>query len=85
MNEIELFVAAAAIPVEAEREAFLDARCAGDSTLRQRLARLLEAHFHSSPLLDSPTAPAAPPSDTEQTASERSCETPGTLIAGRYK
>ena len=53
MNEEDLFHQACARPA-AERSAFLDEACAGDSKLRQRLQTLIEAHESGSNLLDRP-------------------------------
>ena len=68
MNEIELFTAALAISNPAKRALWLDARCAGDHVLKQRLERLLAAAAASgNPLDDNPrddpgvTLPTPPP------------------------
>ena len=55
MNEIELFTAALAITDPAQRAAWLDAQCAGDHALRQRLEHLLAADAAAgNPLDDNP-------------------------------
>jgi WD40 repeat protein len=52
MNEESLFAAALDIPNAAERRAFLDEACAGDSRLRQRVERLLLADEQARGILD---------------------------------
>jgi serine/threonine protein kinase/tetratricopeptide (TPR) repeat protein len=56
MDEQSLFIEALEKHDPAERAAFLDQRCAGDSALRQRLERLLQHHRHADDFLESPTA-----------------------------
>ena len=80
MNELDLFTAALAIPNSAERNAFLDRECAGNFPLRERLAKLVEAHLQSHPLLDQPV-----PAGLGQTQAFIPSEQPGAIIAGRYK
>lgn len=57
--EEALFASALAKPA-AERAAWLDAACAGDAALRQRLEALLAAHEQTCPALDSPPPAARP-------------------------
>src|SRR5262249_56984949 len=52
MNEESLFAAALEKPTPAERRAFLDAACSGDTTLRERLDRLLAADGETSGILE---------------------------------
>ena len=59
MNEHDLFTEALNRTDPAERAAFLDQSCAGNSELRRRLEELLAGHAESrSPLDRSPVAPA---------------------------
>src|SRR5262249_54033344 len=81
MNEESLFAAALQKAGAAERRAFLDDACAGDSRLRQRLERLLAADAETRGVLDDGRDAAAvlgayhpqPPLAAEQ------------LFAGRFK
>src|SRR5262245_39859566 len=50
--EESLFAAALGGATAAERRAFLDGACAGDSALRQRVERLLAAHDKTLGILD---------------------------------
>jgi tetratricopeptide (TPR) repeat protein len=87
----ELFLAALAV-APAGRPAWLERECSGDAELRRRVELILAAHDTPQSLLDR-LAPAADPpggatdavagEETERAEVER--ETPGTLLAGRYK
>src|SRR6266851_9819478 len=78
MNEETLFHQALAKP-HAERGAFLDAACGGDSTVRQRVEVLLHAHANPGSFLG---APAHALSETVDQSPLQ--ERPGTVI-GPYK
>ncbi len=54
MSEETIFVTALEKAVPAERDAYLDAACAGDPELRRRVESLLRAHQQSGDLLDPP-------------------------------
>ena len=54
MSEESIFVAALEKPEPAERAAYLEAACAGDSDFRRRVEALLRAHEQSGDLLDPP-------------------------------
>jgi hypothetical protein len=87
MNEESLFVAALEKSTASEREAFLEAACAGDVALRQRVELLLAAHDKTLGILDQT---AGPPGWTEITASPAPGDVPageraGALVAGRYR
>ena len=88
MNEESLFVAALEKPTAAERHAFLEFACAGDSGLRQRVELLLAAHDKTRGMLD---ASARPTGWTEVAAEltpgsvRHAAELVGTTIADRYK
>ncbi len=58
MSERDLFIAALQIEDAAARAAYLDAACAGDAALRQRLEVLLQAHAADS-FLEPPPAAAS--------------------------
>jgi WD40 repeat protein/serine/threonine protein kinase len=79
MNEASLFAAALEKREGAERQAFLDEACAGDTALRQRVEHLLAADRQSAGVLE--RGPAGRDlTDLYQPIAER----PGTLI-GPYK
>ncbi len=88
MNELELFAALVALNEPRERAALLNQHCAGQPDLRRRLEQLLEAHFHSNPLLDptnlDPLRNEARSIDMTADYQLR-LEQPETLVAGRYK
>src|SRR5688572_18274563 len=54
MTEETLFTEALEIPGAAERAAFLDRACAGDTALRGRVDRLLERHDPAGSFLGTP-------------------------------
>ncbi len=56
MNERSLFIAALEKDDLTERAAFLEAACAGNARLRQRLERLLQAHEQPDGFLNAPVA-----------------------------
>src|SRR4051812_48514786 len=63
MTEETLFAAALERTLATERQAFLDEACAGEVTLRRRVARLLAAHEKPRGILDRPDGPGAPDDD----------------------
>src|SRR5262245_38353298 len=73
MTEREIFAAALHLPTAAERAAYLDQACAGNSALRQRVESLLAAHGQLGSFLDLPGV-----------TTEAPAEHPGTQI-GPYK
>jgi WD40 repeat protein/serine/threonine protein kinase len=79
MNEREIFSAALDIEDPAERAAYLDRACAGDPTLRHRLAALLGAHQPASSFLERPAEGLMATLDESPVA-----ERPGTAV-GPYK
>src|SRR5437867_9778157 len=83
-REAALFALALEKPV-AERAAFLQAVCGGDSALRQRLDALLAAHDQPDELLgDNADKPAAQPTIKIEFAEEPTDEAVGQTL-GRYK
>jgi eukaryotic-like serine/threonine-protein kinase len=60
MHEEPIFAAALEKLTPAEREAYLEAACAGDAELRRRVDALLKAHEQSGDLLDQPTDALGP-------------------------
>jgi hypothetical protein len=87
MNEESLFAAALEKRTASERRAFLEAACAGDAAMRQRVERLLAAHMQTQGILEKS---ARPPDWAEITAGHdatdnASVEGAGTVIAGRYE
>ena len=90
MNERDLFISAMQIDDTAERAAYLNQACAGDTELRNRLDVLLIAYGRSSSLeelLLHAGDTSDPAADSEQTASSgdrASVEGAGTII-GPYK
>ena len=86
MNELDLFTAALAVTNSAERKAFLDRECGGNLGLRERLAKLVEAHLQSHPLLDHPLADPSITQTAEAKQQDRlAAPEAGKVIAGRYK
>jgi eukaryotic-like serine/threonine-protein kinase len=90
VNERDLFISAMQIDDSAERAAYLNQACAGDTELRNRLDVLLIAYGRSSSLDElvlHAGETSLPDSDSERTAwsGDRGCiEGPGTII-GPYK
>jgi serine/threonine protein kinase/tetratricopeptide (TPR) repeat protein len=83
MRERDIFIEALQQADPAERSAYLDAACAGDDALRQRVLQLLALHEkNESFLLDAPAPlPHAP---ANATVDQPITETAGTII-GPYK
>jgi tetratricopeptide (TPR) repeat protein/tRNA A-37 threonylcarbamoyl transferase component Bud32 len=88
MDELDLFAAAIAIPDPVERSELLEQQCAGQPELRERIDRLIEAHFKTDFVLDPPVL------DHHQSHDEvgGAIDTPpapmgaaGSIVAGRYK
>src|SRR5436190_24146189 len=77
LTEEEIFAAAIQMPL-AERLAFLDRACAGDSSLREQVAVLLAAHDKPDSLLDVPAG------NVTIDSLPRVIERPGMRV-GRYK
>jgi len=63
LNALESLYFAALEKPRAERPAFLDAACRGDTDLRARVERLLAAQPRVGGFLDAPAASAEPPAD----------------------
>src|SRR5262245_3299449 len=78
MNERDVFIAALQRETAADRLAFLDEACAGDSTVRRRVEDLLQVHRDAGSFLE------APSSQVIATRDEANGEGPGTVI-GPYK
>jgi serine/threonine-protein kinase len=88
MTEKDLFEAAIALTDPLQRAALLDRECAGRPALRARLDELLAAHGHSNPLLDQPLAgpnTMDSPGGAVKADAVTGAETPGTIVARRYK
>src|SRR5215813_13739487 len=82
-QEQELFEAARILSNPAQRAAFLDAACAGDAALHQRLAALLASESAANDFfrpLPQPRSVSPPPAVAEPAADEQI----GTIV-GRYK
>jgi serine/threonine protein kinase/tetratricopeptide (TPR) repeat protein len=87
MNERDLFMAALPIEDAAERSAYLDRACAGDTVLRQRVEALLAAFEHAGSFLQQPAADPKATSDVSPRGPSSNgdpAEDPGTVI-GSYK
>ena len=78
-NEEEIFYAAREICDDAERSAYLDEACAGDSALRSRVEALIEASGAQDTFLRAPVLDPGATLDTSPVS-----EGPGDVI-GRYK
>src|SRR5262245_49461735 len=73
-GEKEIFFEAVELHSTAERAAFLDRACAGDTALRRKVEALLASHFDPDSFMEESAAKFSP-EDTEG---------PGSII-GRYK
>src|SRR2546430_5868205 len=62
----DIFLAALERGSAEERRAYLDAACAGDASLRERIEALLSAHADAGSFLEKPPAPLTP--QNQQTA-----------------
>src|SRR5262245_31175350 len=86
MIEREIFIAALQKEDLAQRQAYLDEACAGQPELRVQVENLLRLNEGAGSFLEKPAAESADteshPNPTEQA---RPLESPGVLIAGRYK
>jgi serine/threonine protein kinase/tetratricopeptide (TPR) repeat protein len=87
MNEESLFVAALDKTSTSEREAFLEAQCAGDVALRHRVEQLLAAHLRTLGILDRSARPSSwtDVADASAPGGATVGEGVGTLIADRYR
>jgi len=65
MNDADLFADALALP-RAERAAFLDRVCGGDSQKRARMEDLLAANDEAQDFMESPAAPLLPAERSER-------------------
>src|SRR5262245_12356124 len=83
MTERDLFEAIRGLPPEG-RTAYLEAACQGDAPLRQRLRALLNKHDRASRFLEDPVFPTPPLADAP-TCPAPLPESPGLVLAGRYK
>src|SRR3989475_4919735 len=79
MQEQTIFVEALEKANPADRVAFLDQACGGDTALRQRVERLLERHQQAGSFLEAPAYGVGPTVDLPPPS-----ERPGTII-GPYK
>ncbi len=91
MVELEIFAQAISISNREERSRFLDQQCGGNAELRQRLEKLLDAHFRSQPqVVDEKVqmGPGIGPSDRAIDLSPTLDSGPsaekGMVIAGKY-
>src|SRR5262249_34850708 len=87
MNERDLFMAALQIEDAAERCAYLDRACAGETALRQRVAALLAAFEQAGGLLAQPAGDLRATADASHPGPSSGggpAEGPGTVI-GPYK
>src|SRR5947207_5659056 len=75
MQEQTIFVEALEKANPADRLAFLDQACGGDTALRQRVERLLERHQQAGSFLEAPAYGVGSTADVPPTS-----ETPGTVI-----
>jgi eukaryotic-like serine/threonine-protein kinase len=74
-----IFVAAVALPNNADRSAYVEQACGGDENLRGEVEALLRAHDRANHLLDRPV-----PANLQQTTPFSASGQHGTVIAGRY-
>jgi serine/threonine protein kinase/tetratricopeptide (TPR) repeat protein len=86
VTEREIFERALDVEDPSERAGFLDRACVDQPELRRQVDELLKAHELAGPFLDQPHPAAGVPEGTGPYASPSSPrETPGTVIAGKYK
>jgi serine/threonine protein kinase/tetratricopeptide (TPR) repeat protein len=77
MQELDIFAMAIAITDRAQRAAYLDQACAGDTALRQRLMALFQAHDQAGNFLENPAVGAcAADGSVPATHSEAAADTP---------
>ena len=76
----DLFIAALEMSDLQARQAYLDRECGDDAELRDRVVALLAAHDQPNPVVNAPLIP-----QDLTGAYEPPTETPGTIIAGKYK
>src|SRR5687768_7791688 len=81
-GERSIFIAALDLGDERERQAYLDAACAGDAVLRRRVEALLRSHDEAGTFLGTPALGEVP--TTFMTDSARSTDSSGDRI-GPYK
>src|SRR5579872_5642345 len=74
MSERSIFLGALEFEDPAERAAYLERACAGDSALRQQVEQLLNAHEHPQPFMNHPAAALV------ATVDEPISELPGMVI-----
>jgi serine/threonine protein kinase len=89
VKEQSLFAAALAIPVTADREAFLQEACAGDVALHRRMSKLLAAHTRTEGFFSENASQmvGVDPAEIEELKASQSLlagEQPGQKV-GRYK
>jgi len=88
MSDETIFTAALAISEPAERDAYLDAACAGDAALRRRVEERLQAHEGTGGFLDRPAVDrdATTPPPQPRGAPPTTLPAAGTGVRiGRYK
>jgi serine/threonine protein kinase/predicted Zn-dependent protease len=82
MNERDIYIEAVKRPDPAEREAYLDAACAGDAAMRRRIELLLAADREASAVLRAPAPPDATSQLTPPTRTLTSSEPSMPGVAG---
>jgi predicted Ser/Thr protein kinase len=81
MSERSIFVAALDIDDPTERAAYLDETCGGDTDLRQRVERLLQAHAAAGSFLQAPAVAAELPTQAASAPNDATAETPAERVA----
>src|SRR5262245_5726733 len=64
MTEEQVFLTALELPTEADRNAYLETACGGDTEFRRQVEQLLAAHFKSGEFLEGPVGQRAEPGRT---------------------
>lgn len=77
MQEQELFLAVSEIEDAAERDAYLQQKCAGNDELRQRVETLLDAHWNGSRFLLTPAVNQMAGDDSNSTVNLEAATTDG--------
>src|SRR5687767_8175806 len=79
-----IFCAAIEIASAEDRAAYLAGACRDDTELRERVEKLIAAHFQAGSFMESPAEVCHAPTGLAATADEALSERPGTVI-GSYK
>jgi WD40 repeat protein/serine/threonine protein kinase len=85
MSERDIFIAALQKEDPAERQAYLDAACAGRPELRQQVDNLLQLHEGAGSFLERPAAGSATTAPIQDAAKQAAPPEAAGAVIGRYK